>query len=69
MARMQQSASQMCQIAAQCRILDEEIEKASAQIERNMNKAINGVDKHVGELVRRWGVGEALRIDNQRLEI
>jgi prefoldin subunit 5 len=57
MARMQESASQMCQIAAECRILDEEIEKASAQIERNINKAINGVEKHIGELVRKWGAG------------
>ena len=44
----------MSQIARECGTIDQGIEVASSQIERNMSKASNGVFKHVSELVKRW---------------
>lgn len=50
-------------------IVDADIEKAATQLEKNILKAKNGIEKYLTELIRRWAAGENLRIENQRLEM
>ena len=51
----------MVQVAAECKIVDADIERAATQIERNIIKTANGLGKYVQELIRKWGANETLK--------